>query len=492
MIVGQMVIGDQWQVVAQIFADRMLNSILGGTVVAGFAWVLLRALARQNSGTRFAVWFSTMVAVAALPFVGSIGFGGVGTLASGTHSAFLLPGSWAIDIFGIWVVLASVGLVKVAFGFWQLRRLRYDCTVLEPSSLDPLLRNTLNEFGSSRRVAIVTSDRVRVPAALGFVKPAIVLPGWALRELSPVELNAVLLHELAHLRRWDDWTNLAQEILKAIFFFHPAFWWIGHGLSLEREMACDDFVLAGTSNPQAYAQCLVLVAEKSFLRRGLALAQAVAGRIEQTSQRLIRILDVDRPAATKVSKPALGLVAAFSAICVMSLPYAPRLVAFEARTPGFSASDRVGFPEAGIDSPAVGAKVIPAALQIPGASPGAGPISSSRGLNPAFGKIIRVRAPLDPAVKLKSPNISRHIATRSDNAGANFVTLQINSPRLMNGNDSEASFVQDVSYPQSMLLVIQTAEVDGYGRVWSISLVQFTVFHPVDRRVQREITPKST
>ena len=90
MIVGLMVIADPWQVVAQIFADRMLNSILGGTVVAAFAWVLLRALARQNSGTRFAVWFSTMVAVAVLPFVGNIGFGGAGTLASGTHSAFRL------------------------------------------------------------------------------------------------------------------------------------------------------------------------------------------------------------------------------------------------------------------------------------------------------------------------------------------------------------------------------------------------------------------
>lgn len=486
MIVGQMVIADRWQVVAQIFADRMLNSILGGTVVAAFAWVLLRALARQNSGTRFAVRFSTLVAVAALPFVGNIGFGGAGTLAGGPHSAFRLPGSWAMDIFGIWAVLASMGLAKVALGFWQLRRLRQDCTLLEPFSLDPLLRSTLNEFGSSRRVAIVTSDRVRVPAALGFVKPAIVLPGWALRELSPVELNAVLLHELAHLRRWDDWTNLAQEILKALFFFHPAFWWIGHGLSLEREMACDDFVLAGTSSPQAYAQCLVSVAEKSFLRRGLALAQAVAGRIEQTSQRLIRILDVDRPAATKVSKPALGLVAAFSAICVMSLPHAPRLVAFEA-SPGFSASDRAGFPETGIDSSAVGAKLIPAALQIPSASP-----SSGRNSNPAFGKTFRVRAPLDRAVKQKSRNVSRHVAMRSDRAGANFVRLQINPPGLTNGNADEASFVQDVSYPQPMLLVIQTAEVDGYGRVWSISIVQFTVFHPVDRRVHRETTPKST
>src|ERR1700721_308155 len=157
MITAEMVIGDQWQVLAQIFADRMLNSILQGMVVAGFAWVLLRALARQHSGTRFAVRFSTLVAVAALPFFGNIGFGGAVT--SGPHSAFRLPGSWAIDIFGIWAVLASVGLMKVAFGFWQLRRLRYDCAALEPSSLDPRLCNTLNEFGFSRRVGTVVSDR---------------------------------------------------------------------------------------------------------------------------------------------------------------------------------------------------------------------------------------------------------------------------------------------------------------------------------------------
>jgi hypothetical protein len=184
-------------------------------------------------------------------------------------------------------------------------------------------------------------------------------------------------------------------------------------------------------------------------------------------------------------------MAVFSAICVMSLPHAPRLVAFEVSDPGFSASDRAGFPQAVVDSSAVGAKLIPAALQIPGASPSASPISSSRNSKPGFGKTIRARAPVDRAVKVTSPNVSRHVATRSDNAVANFVTLQINSPRLMNGNTSAASLVQDVSYPP-MLLVIQTAEVDGYGRVWSISIVQFTVFHPVDRRVQREITPKST
>jgi len=78
-----------------------------------------------------------------------------------------------------------------------------------------------------------------VPTAIGFFQPAVIVPAWTLRELSAEELHSVLLHELAHLRRWDDWTNLAQELVGALFFFHPAVWRIGSRLSLEREMACD-------------------------------------------------------------------------------------------------------------------------------------------------------------------------------------------------------------------------------------------------------------
>ena len=65
-----------------------------------------------------------------------------------------------------------------------------------------------------------------------------------MQELSTLELNAILLHELAHLRRRDDWTNLIQKIVGALLFFHPAVWWIEKKLALEREMACDDLVLA--------------------------------------------------------------------------------------------------------------------------------------------------------------------------------------------------------------------------------------------------------
>ena len=124
------------------------------------------------------------------------------------------------------------------------------------------MRKTVEAIRESNGVTIATSEDMRVPAAIGFWKRTIVLPAWALRELPANDLNVVLLHELAHLRRWDAWTNLIQKIVRSIFFFHPAVWWIENRLSVEREMACDDAVLEQTANPHGYATCLVSLLEK--------------------------------------------------------------------------------------------------------------------------------------------------------------------------------------------------------------------------------------
>ncbi|HXM36080.1 MAG TPA: M56 family metallopeptidase, partial [Pyrinomonadaceae bacterium] len=188
-----------------------------------------------------------------------------------------------------------------------------------------------------RSITIATSEYVRVPAAIGFWKRTIVLPAWALRELPAQDLNVILLHEFAHLRRWDDWTNLIQKIVRALFFFHPAVWWIEKHISVEREMACDDAVLAETANPHGYATCLVSLLEKSLAHRlahrltdkRWSMAQAAVHRAREAALRLAQILDKNRPVATRVWKPALGMVGAFSAVCLALLPHAPQFVAFD-------------------------------------------------------------------------------------------------------------------------------------------------------------------
>jgi beta-lactamase regulating signal transducer with metallopeptidase domain len=323
--------------IAQISAARIVDCLVEGTLVAGFAGLVLRVAGRRNSGARFAVWFTALMAMAALPLFGGAGW------AAGTGSSLatlarrpeiVLPGSLALWLFWAWAGIAAFGLVRVGIGLWHLRALRRSCVEIDPNSLDPELRETLTRSsasrGKTRSAALCVSDRVGVPTAIGFVTPAVVIPGWLLQELSPAELKQVVLHELAHLRRWDDWTNLAQKIVKALLFFHPVVWWIEKQVSLEREMACDDAVLAETANPRAYAECLTHLAEKSFVRRSLALAQAALGRIRQTSLRVAQILDVERPRAPKHAwKRPVVLVAGFAVACAVFVSRAPRLVAFE-------------------------------------------------------------------------------------------------------------------------------------------------------------------
>src|SRR5215472_2815454 len=313
------------ETVAGFFVERMLNATVEGIGIVLVAGLLLWVVGKRNSGTRFAVWLSVLGAIAVLPLVDHFGASHAGVTRQAQIS---LSPSWALYLLGLWFFIAAIGLVRVGVGLGHLFKLKKKCTPVDTAALDPLLQSTLAETGEQRHVTLCISDSVRMPTAMGFFKPLVVIPSWALKELSTLELNSVLMHELAHLRRWDDYTNLAQKILGALFFFHPAVWWIEDRLALEREMACDDLVLARTESPQAYAACLVALAEKGFLRRGLALAQAAVSRMHHTSLRVTQILDRDRPPATRVWTPALALVAGFAISAAVVAPHFPRLISF--------------------------------------------------------------------------------------------------------------------------------------------------------------------
>lgn len=305
---------------------RMLNTMAEGLIISACVWFALRWRKPLNSGTRFAIWFSTLAVIIALPFVAHSG--SVALVAADRGAALTFSSSWALYLFVAWAAIALMMLARLSLSVWHIRGLRRGSSKVDLATLDPELQSAWAE-GSSRSVELRASDKIRVPAALGFFRPAVVLPTWALQELPAAELRIILLHELAHLRRWDDWTNLTQKVVKALFFFHPAVWWIESHLSLEREMACDDLVLAQTASPKAYAKSLLTLAERVGLGKGIALAQAALGRAHQTSHRIRQILDGNRPKATGIWKPAMGLVTAMSALAVLAVPYTPNLVSFE-------------------------------------------------------------------------------------------------------------------------------------------------------------------
>ena len=325
--------------IAQTVSSGIAECLVEGTVILLLAALFSWALRRQNSGTRFVVWFSALLGIAVMPWLRVTWPSSPGNApaASGSAAAVTLPESWALYLFSAWAVIAGIALLRIGSGLWQLFILRRNSLALNASTLQPELQQSLAELQRLRNVAIRVSEKVHAPTAVGLISPAVILPAWLLDELSGAELKQILLHEMAHLRRWDDWSNLVQKIVKALFFFHPAVWWIEQKLSLEREMACDEAVIAATANPRAYAQCLARLAEKSFLRRGVMLAQAAVGRVRQTSLRVARILDGSPSKATRLWRPAFAAVVVLAVAGFASRSQAPDLVSFESTPAGVGA-----------------------------------------------------------------------------------------------------------------------------------------------------------
>jgi len=449
--------------VAQYSSLRILDSLIEGSLIGIFAAVLLRGARRQSAGTRFAIWFSALVAIALLPCLGaslSSRMGIPGSLAG--HPAITVPDSWALYLFVAWAALAGWFLVGIGKAVWHLHVLRKNCVPVDCANTQALFRDAVERSGIRRRVCVRTSNQVRVPTAIGLLKPAIVFPRWVIDELSADELRQVMLHELAHLRRWDDWTNLAQQFVKALFFFHPAVWWIEKKVALEREMACDDAVLAETENPRAYAECLTHLAERSFIQRSVALAQAAIGRIRQTSARVAEILDVNRPKANPRSwKPAVSLVAGFAVACAVGASQAPRMIAFQE-------------PSSAPSAKAPASTELASSVIKPNASASVGMASISP-----------QPLPVIPA-KLKISPTHRNPMIRQNKTALRYAASKSNAPPIHLASSNTVA----LPYTETVYLVVQDQGQNQQGyqiQMWRVTLLRY-VDHPAITKAPKKQT----
>jgi hypothetical protein len=470
---------------AEIVIGRALNSLPEGLLIALFTWTTLRLLPRQNSRTRFAVWLIALLAVVVLP---AAEFGFSERLRSGelpfagARPWFTLHASWGLFLLAVWAVAAFIASLRVAVGLWRLRELRRSCVPLEVLSMGPEIQKAIADFASSRSITLAQSEQLSVPAAIGFFNPMVIIPSWALKELPSEELSVILLHEFAHLRRWDDWTNLLQKIVKAILVFHPAVWWIENRLSLEREMACDDAVLAETANPKGYAKCLVAFLEKSFARRSLAMAQAAVHRAREASLRLAQILDSRRSRSQSMWKPALGMVGAFSLACLILVPRGPQFVAFDQNPQSVQPQtlDRSALIHA-----QPGPKVIAAGFHAEQLAPSpqkAHHVHSSRARKtyaaPKFVEHqgveqILARAPSQPPVG--QVQVSEQ---GTDNPKADLPEM-INARAGLDG-------------PEEAVVVVRTAQQVGPNFwIWSVRVLRLTFVPPVQSRTEAPLAKKT-
>jgi beta-lactamase regulating signal transducer with metallopeptidase domain len=195
----------------------------------------------------------------------------------------LIDSIWLVGVFALSVRM---------FGGWMLvRKLQKSTRTKAPNSVYAAFIRLSMQMGISRKVDLLICSRISGPVAMGVLRSTVLLPVSALTHLSPDQLEVVLAHELAHIRRGDYLWNMVQSMVETLFFFHPAVWWLGGRTRQLRELCCDDAALECCGDPVVYATALLQLEEQRNVRLRLAMALDGHGTRSSLKDRIVRILD---------------------------------------------------------------------------------------------------------------------------------------------------------------------------------------------------------
>jgi beta-lactamase regulating signal transducer with metallopeptidase domain len=283
----------------------------------------------MSAAARSVVWMNVFLALVVLHFLPL--FRAHGSEGDAGHPAALHLGlMWSLAIAAVWMGMSLFRAGQLVLSAIRLHGMAARATPLvADEALRGLLEIRIAGVKAGRSAQLCISDQVQRPSVLGFFRPRILIPPDLLERLTVEEMQQVVLHEMEHLRRADDWTNLAQKIALVIFPLNPALLWVEHRLCAERELACDDSVMRATSVRKAYAVCLTRLAEHAMLRRGVSLALGAWERQSELVRRVHRILRRPNQSMSRRRTIALaGTVIAGVLVCSAGLARSPQLVSF--------------------------------------------------------------------------------------------------------------------------------------------------------------------
>ena len=189
-------------------------------------------------------------------------------------------------IVGVWLLGVSVLSARMLWGWFGVRRLRKQAQQSARAALQELFARLLERLAISKPVRLVESALVEVPTVIGWLKPIVLLPATAMSGLSTEQLEALLAHELAHVRRNDYLINLLQSVIETLLFYHPAVWWLSRRIRIEREHCCDDLAVQVCGDELSYAKALVALEELRGPQVSLAMS-ADGGSLLQRVRRLM-------------------------------------------------------------------------------------------------------------------------------------------------------------------------------------------------------------
>ena len=361
------------EAVVGVALRAILASVVLGAVLSGLVLVVTRRSA-LTAATRHALWTTAMIATAVMPLAGIAvsliratpaetgvatqwsAQGGLpaqhsrqpsryvqtwtrtpaGSLAIGARTAtsgttqatappsgvmFALAGwtprvtrALALGVVGGWGLGALIGMIGLAASVWRIRGLKRRSSPLDGALADEL--PWLTATGSGREIYLRLSYEIETPVAVGFGRPVILIPTELAGERGLATLEPLVLHEHAHLRRYDDWTNLVQRTIERLFWFNPLVWIVGRRIALEREIASDDAVVEKTGEAHAYATSLWRLAREMRMPEHAVVAPGALLTRKQIAVRIERLLDANRGRLRR--SPAAALATACAGIAAVA------------------------------------------------------------------------------------------------------------------------------------------------------------------------------
>lgn len=334
----------------------ILASVLFGAVLSSLVLLATRRLA-LTAATRHALWTTAMIATAVMPLAGvavslaratpvetpaAVTSPAV-TATSGRHAegsanralpapsnvartpATAVPAppgplrtiplalaAWtprvtralALGVVAVWSLGALAGMIGLAFSLLRIRGLKRRSSPLDAALADEL--PWLTATGPGREIYLRLSYEIETPVAIGFGRPVILIPTELTGEGGLAALEPLVLHEHAHLRRYDDWTNLVQRTIERVFWFNPIVWLVGRRIALEREIASDDAVVERTGEAHAYATSLWKLAREMRMPEHAVVAPGALLTRKQIAVRIEELLDANRSRRRRSPAAAIG------------------------------------------------------------------------------------------------------------------------------------------------------------------------------------------
>lgn len=292
---------------AQALTAALLHFVWQASVAGFLAWFVLFVLRQRSANSRYLVSCVALGVTAVLPVItlwlvyqNAAPMSSTSIVATVSQSVtwmtvvpaalpwFTRLQAWALPVWACGVLLLSLRLVLSARQAYSLRRHG------EPAQGAVLqtIERVAERLKLSRPVRALTSSQSDGPAVVGWIRPVVLLPSATMLGLTPEQLEAVIAHELAHIKRFDYLVNMLQMLVETLLFYHPAVWWLSARIRHERELCCDDLAVHSCGDAVCYARALTRL-ERLRISTAAAALGSTGGPLLYRIQRLLGVAGHD-------------------------------------------------------------------------------------------------------------------------------------------------------------------------------------------------------